>query len=155
MVTLDGVMDSYWKKIKAEDLAGTIFGVVKIINDIEVVSTERVVDRVIAKDIAAALDRHTGINPDSIDVEVKDGADYGLISQGPRESSRLSRSMKYTPIRDDQGRHLHPDAQAFHIADGVQHRLEPAFADLLVIVVAPGLKSLLAGPSSADAGFNR
>ncbi|MFP4085878.1 MAG: BON domain-containing protein [Desulfobacteraceae bacterium] len=73
LVTLEGAVDSYWKKVKAEQLAGTIFGVVKIINDIVVVPTDRIVDKVIAKDLAGALDRHADINPDTINVEVTDG----------------------------------------------------------------------------------
>jgi osmotically-inducible protein OsmY len=73
VVTLKGAVPSYWKKKKAEDLAGTLFGVTRIVNHIAVAPTQRTVDQAIAQDVAAALDRHTDINPNQINVKVEDG----------------------------------------------------------------------------------
>ncbi len=98
LVTLVGAVDSYWKKIKAEELAGTIYGVVEIINDLAVVPSDRVVDKVIGDDISEALDRHKDINPDGIDVEVKDGVVYlsGAVSDWPAYQA-VQDTARYSP----------------------------------------------------------
>ncbi len=73
VITLEGSVNSYWKKLKAEALAADVDGVVRVINDLVIVPIERVVDRAIADDIAGALDTNTSVNPDSIDVFVQNG----------------------------------------------------------------------------------
>lgn len=73
MVTLDGRAQSHWEKIRAENIASDVDGVVGVNNAITVVPTEDVVDRAVAEDIRAALRRKTAVNEDNVDVRVQDG----------------------------------------------------------------------------------
>lgn len=72
-VTLEGSVDSYWKKARAEDLVAPLRGVVSVTNKLAVVPTESISDKIIADDIVASLDRNIMINIDDIDVEVDQG----------------------------------------------------------------------------------
>jgi osmotically-inducible protein OsmY len=72
-VVLEGVVDGYWKKVYAEDLAATVSGVLKVINNLAVVPSKRVVDENIAQDIIQALERNSGVDADSVGVKVENG----------------------------------------------------------------------------------
>ncbi|MBD3226595.1 MAG: BON domain-containing protein [Candidatus Lokiarchaeota archaeon] len=73
IVTLEGTVDAYWKKVAAENLASDVMSVLGIENKIAVVPTEDILDKVIAEDIVSQLDRNYQVDPDDIDVEVKNG----------------------------------------------------------------------------------
>lgn len=73
LVTLTGTVDSYWKKIKAEGKTAQFRDVIGIINDLVIVPKDRVVDQAIARDISQALDRDASVNPDHINIEVRNG----------------------------------------------------------------------------------
>lgn len=73
VVTLKGTIDSYWKKIRAEELAFNMSGVIDVVNELAVVPTESYLDKSIAEDIINAFDRNINIDVDTIDVTVKDG----------------------------------------------------------------------------------
>lgn len=72
-VTLEGTVDAYWKKLRAEDLASDVTGVLGITNALAVVPLENVDDRTIAEDIMAALERHVDINVNTVNVKVENG----------------------------------------------------------------------------------
>lgn len=72
-VTLKGNVDSYWKKVKVENLVGSLWGVRQVTNELAVVPTERITDEVIASYIISALERNIDVNAEEITVEVKGG----------------------------------------------------------------------------------
>ena len=72
-VILEGVVDSFWKKVYAEELADGASGVIKVTNNLMVVPTKKVVDETIAKDVTEALQRNAAVNADSVGVKVENG----------------------------------------------------------------------------------
>jgi osmotically-inducible protein OsmY len=72
-VTLQGSVTSYWESVKAEDLASSVKGVLNIRNNLAVVPSRAVHDKVIADDIIAALERNMNVNAEDIDVKVQKG----------------------------------------------------------------------------------
>lgn len=73
IATLEGTVDSYWKKIHAENKASDITGVLSVINKIAVVPTEDFIDEDIATDIVDSIDRKVAVNVDDVTVKVSDG----------------------------------------------------------------------------------
>lgn len=73
VVTLDGSVPGFWQKVRIEEIATEIDGVTFLHNRLTVVPTKHYVDELIARDIAAALDRSADINVNTIDVQVSDG----------------------------------------------------------------------------------
>jgi osmotically-inducible protein OsmY len=71
IVTLEGTIDAYWKKVRAEELSD-VTGVLSVVNKLGVVPTEDVVDEDIAQDVTDALERSISVNVDDITVKVKD-----------------------------------------------------------------------------------
>lgn len=74
IITLDGSVPAYWQKVRVEELAAEIDGVVSLHDRLTVVPTRHYVDELIARDVAAALDRSAGININTVDVQVSDGS---------------------------------------------------------------------------------
>lgn len=72
-VSLEGSVDAYWKKLRIEDLAYDMIGVITVSNKLAVVPTRDLEDQAIAEDMVAALDRSALIDVESVDVEVEDG----------------------------------------------------------------------------------
>ena len=72
-VILEGVVDSFWKKVYTEELANGASGVIKVTNNLMVVPTKKVVDETIAKDVTEALQRNAAVNADSVGVKVENG----------------------------------------------------------------------------------
>jgi osmotically-inducible protein OsmY len=72
IVTLEGTVDSYWKKMRSADLAD-VTGVFEVVNKLAVVPTEDYVDEDIAGDVTDALERNLYVNVDDVTVKVKDG----------------------------------------------------------------------------------
>jgi osmotically-inducible protein OsmY len=73
VVTLEGTVDAYWKRWRAEDLASQVRGVVDIENHLTVVPSGSFVDKDIATDIEAALERNLYVDAEDITVEVEEG----------------------------------------------------------------------------------
>ncbi len=73
VVTLEGSVDAFWKKRYVEELISDLMGVTGIKNKLAVVLGEEIVDRIIAEDVMAALDRNMNIDAERINVSVKDG----------------------------------------------------------------------------------
>jgi osmotically-inducible protein OsmY len=72
-VKLEGSVDAYWKKQRAEHASSTISGVKEVENHLTVVPTEDIVDEKIAASVLESLKRDARVDADKIDVEVKDG----------------------------------------------------------------------------------
>ncbi len=72
-VTLEGTVDAFWKKVRAEDLAFGMRGVVDVTNKIAVVPTQTIADESLAETIIHALDRNIYVNVDDIDITVENG----------------------------------------------------------------------------------
>jgi osmotically-inducible protein OsmY len=72
-VKLEGAVDAYWKKWKAESLVSDLSGVTDIENRLTVVPTDRHVDKQIAEEIEAALGRNVYVNAEDITVKVENG----------------------------------------------------------------------------------
>ncbi len=73
MVRLEGAVDTYWKKKRAEELAKDISGVAFVENLLTVVPTHDLLDEIIAENIENALDRNVDIDMDTVDVKVVGG----------------------------------------------------------------------------------
>ncbi|MFZ5425046.1 MAG: BON domain-containing protein [Patescibacteria group bacterium] len=73
IVTLEGTVDAYWKKLHAERLITPIMGVISVINRLAVVPSADVEDKLIADDIMSAINRLQSSTSDEIYVEVDGG----------------------------------------------------------------------------------
>jgi osmotically-inducible protein OsmY len=72
-VKLEGTVDAYWKRWKAENLVSDLSGVREVENRLAVVPTESRLDQQIAEEIEAALVRNLYIDPDRVTVKVEHG----------------------------------------------------------------------------------
>jgi osmotically-inducible protein OsmY len=72
-VSLQGSVDTYWTKMRAGDLAAALKGAVNVKNKLAVVPTENIVDKIIAENIVAALERNPLLDAEKVDVKVDDG----------------------------------------------------------------------------------
>ncbi len=73
VVTLYGSVDSYWSKVRSEEIISNISGVIQIINDLTVVPTVSTDDNTIAQQIREALQRMAEINLESLTIAVEKG----------------------------------------------------------------------------------
>jgi osmotically-inducible protein OsmY len=73
VVKLEGTVDAYWKRWKAEDLVSGLRGVVDVENHLAVVPSKSFLDKDIAREIEAALERSLYINAEKVTVKVEDG----------------------------------------------------------------------------------
>jgi osmotically-inducible protein OsmY len=73
VVTLEGTVDAYWKRWKAENLASQVRGVIDVENHLAVVPGASFVDKDIATDIETALDRSVYIDAEEVTVKVNEG----------------------------------------------------------------------------------
>jgi len=72
-VTLDGSVDAYWKKVRAEDVSLGITGVAGVGNNLTVTPTKDIEDMAISQDIRDALLRQGNVAADLVDIEVEEG----------------------------------------------------------------------------------
>ncbi len=73
VVTLEGNVDAYWKKQRAEEVSFEVRGVMSVFNEIAVVPSHDHTDETIAEHIRQAMERAADIFPDLITVKVEDG----------------------------------------------------------------------------------
>lgn len=73
VVILEGSVNTYWQKLKAEELAADVVGVIDVNNRLAVVPTQSYHDEAIAHGVIAALERNININTRSLNVEVENG----------------------------------------------------------------------------------
>jgi osmotically-inducible protein OsmY len=71
--TLKGEVDSFWKKVRAEELASIATGVTGVTNELTVVPTEKAKDKQIAEAVMKALERNTYLDINSVHVKVEKG----------------------------------------------------------------------------------
>jgi osmotically-inducible protein OsmY len=72
-VTLEGTIDSFWKKVRVESAIRSLSGVIRVANNIAVVPTENFTDGAIAEDIMASMDRNRWLKPDDVNLTVENG----------------------------------------------------------------------------------
>lgn len=106
-VTLRGIVDSYWKKLRAEEIASNRSGVLKLKNELAVVPTGDYADRDIAEDIVAALERSPLVGPEHVNITVEDG-EVTFTGSVPSWSARRAarRAASYTAGVIDVHDHL-------------------------------------------------
>jgi osmotically-inducible protein OsmY len=73
VIELEGTVDAYWKKLRAETLAMDVSGVMDVHNELAVVPTDDYVDEAIAKDIMDSLERRFTVDEEKVNVEVENG----------------------------------------------------------------------------------
>lgn len=73
IVTLEGSVDAYWKKLRAESIASDMYGVLDIDNRLSIVPAEKFTDEDIATEILNALERGTFVDPADVDIKVENG----------------------------------------------------------------------------------
>lgn len=72
-VTLGGSVDSYWRKVLAEDLAFSVTGVIEVSNEITIVPTGDATDQSIARTIKDKIKQRKDLEVEDIDVKVANG----------------------------------------------------------------------------------
>jgi osmotically-inducible protein OsmY len=88
IVTLNGTVDSLWKKWEAEQTVYRNFGVVSVENHLTIVPTTSIVDQDIAEDIEKALDRNYYVDAENVSVKV----DRGIVTLMGQVSSTIART---------------------------------------------------------------
>lgn len=73
VVTLDGTVDSLWKKHQAAELAMNIGGVLNIVNNLAITPMQSTIDDNIAKRITEALERDSTVDAEQVVVAVETG----------------------------------------------------------------------------------
>ncbi len=73
VVTLKGSVGSFWQKMLAEELAGSLNGVLEVVNELAVVPSKGVTDQSIGRAIVGSLERNAYVDPEKVNVEVVDG----------------------------------------------------------------------------------
>jgi len=100
-VTLNASVDAYWKKLRAEEIATTLTGVLGVTNELAVVPSDAYEDKLIADNIVSALDRNVHVDAESVDVRVNDGVVTlsGSVSSLPAFVNRASALWRLPPRR--------------------------------------------------------
>jgi osmotically-inducible protein OsmY len=73
LVSLEGAVDTYWKKVHAERVASDVAGVLAVENRLAVVPTREFTDEAIASDIVESLKRNVLVDSEGVDVRVSRG----------------------------------------------------------------------------------
>jgi osmotically-inducible protein OsmY len=73
LLTLDGEVDAFWKRRRAEALMLDVRGVVAVVNNIKVIPLLEPQDQVIADDVKSAIERCSCLSRDAIVVDVRQG----------------------------------------------------------------------------------
>lgn len=95
-VTLDGYVETHWKRVYIEDVVANIRGVVAIHNNLTVVPTRSVTDQMIAEDIVSALRRDLLVDADEVEVNVENGVvtlSGQVMSQAERKAAEDDASV--------------------------------------------------------------
>ncbi len=97
-VSLEGTMDAYWKKHLAERLARNVAGVTAVENKLAITPKGDYLDKEIAAEITAAMDRSPLLEPGAVNVRVEKGA-VTLTGTAPTWASRGAayEAALYTP----------------------------------------------------------
>jgi osmotically-inducible protein OsmY len=99
VIELEGTVDAYWKRWKAEDLVSNLRGVLDIENHLAVVPSESFLDKDIAKDIEEALERDLYVKAEDVTVMVE----VGKVTLTGAVSSNYARNRAYEAAAFTQG----------------------------------------------------
>ncbi|MDG5816084.1 BON domain-containing protein [Chitinispirillales bacterium ANBcel5] len=100
-VTIKGTVDGYWKKIRAEEIAYDMRGVIHVKNELVVVPSRDYTDREIAESIINAFERSGNIDPQRLEMQVENGIVSVAGSFGIAEISEILHTVKFTRgVRD-------------------------------------------------------
>lgn len=73
VVSLEGTVDAFWKKLHAERIVSDLPGVIEVENRLAIVPTRSISDEAIATQIVDALRRNVLVDSESLDVRVTNG----------------------------------------------------------------------------------
>lgn len=102
VATLEGSVDSYWKKLKAEELTFDVTGIMGVNNLLSVVPSQDVLDKTIAEDIIKAFNRNVFIDVNDVDVQVEDGMVtlFGTVQDWSAQQAALNIAKYTSGVRD-------------------------------------------------------
>ncbi|MGE5296756.1 MAG: BON domain-containing protein [Solirubrobacterales bacterium] len=99
-VTLRGEVETYWQKLRAEDIVQPMTGVAGVTNELAVVPSGDFEDRRIAEEIEAALERNVYVEAGKVEVKVDHGVVtlMGVVSdvngfRAARDAARYTRGV--------------------------------------------------------------
>lgn len=97
-VTLEGTVDTFWKKIRTESAIRGMSGVITVTNNLAVVPTEDYTDKAIAEDIIASMERNRWLEPEDVNLTVENG-EVTLTGSVPTWSAKRAAhdAALYTP----------------------------------------------------------
>ncbi|RUR75980.1 BON domain-containing protein [Chlorogloeopsis fritschii PCC 9212] len=72
-LTLQGIVDAFWKKFQAQKTAYAITGVIDVVNELAIVPTQEAQDEEIAKCIGNALEHNMDVETGDVNVIVENG----------------------------------------------------------------------------------
>lgn len=103
-VVLDGAVESYWKKVRVEDIVTPLKGVVEVVNKLAVVPTENVGDMSLAERVVAGLGRNLLVDVRNILVEVENGRVRlsGTLPNRPAAEAARDTVIRTAGIREIQ-----------------------------------------------------
>lgn len=95
IVTLEGTVGAYWKKMRGEELISYFAGVREIKNHLTVVPSQDVQDRTVASEINEALERDSLASADDVTVEVENGVVTltGSVSNWVKREAAVSAAL--------------------------------------------------------------
>ena len=97
-VVLEGSVDKYWKKFRAEQLARESGGVTAVVNKLVVDLTEKISDEKIGQDIMSLMGRNPALDVNKITVEIKNGNVVLYGSVPSRQGFDVAEDLaRYTP----------------------------------------------------------
>jgi osmotically-inducible protein OsmY len=73
VVRLEGAVDSYWQKFRAQELASEVVGVIGIRNLLTVVPTMSLSDEEIGRNVTGTLQRIPGLDASAVTIKVEHG----------------------------------------------------------------------------------
>jgi osmotically-inducible protein OsmY len=106
VVTLKGTIDAYWKKIRAAATVQGLTGVLGVEDKLAIVPRQTFVDKSIARDIIAAMERSSQLDAETVDVTVDNGV-VTLSGTVPTWAARQAayEAALYTPgVKDVENR---------------------------------------------------
>lgn len=89
LVTLEGTVDAYWKKVHARNKALEVPGVDRVKNKLAVVPSEDLTDEIIAQQIMDAIDRNRNVSASAVTVTVSEG-EVSLTGTVPSREARTA-----------------------------------------------------------------
>ena len=106
VVSLEGSVDSLWKKYHAENVASDVTGVVDVENRLAIVPARDYADEAIASDIVESLKRNALVDAETVDVRVSNGVVTLSGSVANTAAHRAARNAAFytagvVDLRDD------------------------------------------------------